>query len=248
MGCRRVVRAGLAIAAALVVPAGASGADGMGEGPTSARARAAADRVRPALERDLLALGVRVGAPLFLRLHKAEAELELFVDDGMRYLRFRRYPICAYSGALGPKLREGDGQAPEGFYAVRLEQLNPASRFHLAFDLGFPNAYDRALGRTGSYLMVHGDCVSIGCYAMGDAAIEEIYTLVEAALRGGQPAVPVHIFPFRMDGTGRGANEDARWRDFWENLREGWLAFERTGRPPAVGVRDGRYVFDGGSP
>lgn len=211
--------------------------------PDSARARAAVARVRPLLERDLAAAGLRLGAPLFLRICKAESTLEAFLDDGIRFRRFHSFPICAWSGALGPKLREGDGQSPEGFYAVRPRQLNPASQFHLSFDLGFPNAFDRAHGRTGSYLMVHGRCVSIGCYAMTDPVIEVIWTLLTAALAGGQSAVPVHAFPFRMDA----ADADARiaaseHADFWGQLRAGWQAFESTGLPPRIEVRERRYV------
>ena len=124
---------------------------------------------------------------------------------------FETYPICAWSGELGPKLAEGDRQAPEGFYAVGLKQLNPNSNYHRAFNLGFPNAYDRALGRTGSFLMVHGDCVSIGCYAMTDQGIDEIYRIVEAALHQGQREVPVHAFPFRMTEKAMAEKAGHRW-------------------------------------
>lgn len=210
--------------------------------PESARSRAAVTRVRPALEVDLAAAGLRLGAPLFLRLCKAESTLEAFLDDGTRYRPFRSFPICAWSGALGPKLREGDGQSPEGFYRVGPRQLNPASRFHLSFDLGFPNAFDRAHGRSGSYLMVHGHCVSIGCYAMTDPVIEVIWTLLTAALAGGQAAVPVHAFPFRMDAADAESRiATSRHADFWSQLRRGWQAFENTGLPPHISVRDRRY-------
>ena len=149
--------------------------------PTNPRSQQAETRVRDALTAELTALGAYWGAPLYLRIFKASDELEVWVEAGARYQRLRTWPICTWSGGLGPKLRQGDGQAPEGFYEVAAPQLNPSSRFHLSFNLGYPNAFDRAHGRTGDYLMVHGNCVSIGCYAMGDAAIEEIYTLVAAA-------------------------------------------------------------------
>jgi murein L,D-transpeptidase YafK len=209
------------------------------------RAPAAARRVRPGLERALAGMGLRFGAPVFLRVLKEEGVLELFVDDGVRFRLFRTHGICMYSGGLGPKRRQGDGQAPEGFYRVRRGQLNPYSNYHLSFDLGYPNAYERAQGWTGSLLMVHGSCVSIGCYAMTDAGIEEIYTLVDAALTGGQDAVPVHAFPFRLDAADAPARVAAsEFRDFWSQLREGYLAFEREGRLPLPRVRDGRYAFD----
>ena len=122
-------------------------------------------------------------------------------------------------------------------------QLNPSSRFHLSFDLGYPNAYDRAHGRTGSALMVHGDCVSIGCYAMTDAGIEEIYALADAALRGGQTLFRMHVFPFRLTAENLLQHRYSRWYSFWENLQEGYRLFEEHGRPPDVEVRDGEYVF-----
>lgn len=211
--------------------------------PSTARSRKAIARVRPSLENDLRARGLRFGAPIFLRIFKQSRELELWIEDGERFELFRTYHICTYSGKLGPKLRTGDRQSPEGFYFVTPERMNPASRFHLSFNLGYPNAYDRHHGRTGSALMVHGDCVSIGCYAMTDAAIEEIYALADAALRGGQPFFRVHVFPFRMTASNLRKHRSSRWREFWINLKEGYDRFEREGRPPGVRVREGRYVF-----
>ena len=141
--------------------------------------------------------------------------------------------------------REGASlRGPEGFYFVTPGRLNPFSKFHLSFNLGYPNAYDRAHGRTGGALMVHGDCVSIGCYAMTDAGIEEIYALADAAFREGQPFFRVHVFPFRMTDENMARHEKSRWKDFWENLKEGYDFFERSGRPPNVEVRGGRYVFE----
>ncbi len=211
---------------------------------STARSRSAIARVRPALEQALVERGLRFGAPVFVRIFKESRELELWVERDGRFELFRRYEICTFSGGLGPKLRTGDRQSPEGFYFVSPGRLNPASRFHLSFDLGFPNAYDRHHGRTGSALMVHGDCVSIGCYAMTDARIEEIYALVDAALRNGQPFVRVHVFPFRMTAANMERHRESVWREFWENLRTGYVLFERDGRPPNVEVREGRYVFE----
>lgn len=201
-------------------------------------------RVLPGLTEDLAAQGLQVGAPLYLRIFKEEAELELWVQKGRRYQRYKTYPICTYSGALGPKLQEGDGQSPEGFYTVDLAALNPRSSYHLSFNLGFPNTYDRGHGRTGSFLMVHGDCVSIGCYAMTDPLIEEIYLLVEAALRNGQAAVPAHAFPFRMTPSRMAEAEGHQWQDFWQQLQPAYLQFEETIVPPAVSVEQGRYIVD----
>lgn len=124
-----------------------------------------------------------------------------------------------------------------------LKQLNPNSNYHRAFNLGFPNAYDRALGRTGSFLMVHGDCVSIGCYAMTDQGIDEIYRIVEAALHGGQREVPVHAFPFRMTDKAMAEKGGHRWAAYWANLKQGYDLFERTGTPPPAFVCGRRYGF-----
>ena len=195
------------------------------------------------LQTRLEATGTQMGDAVFIRIFKKEALLEVWIKKEERYVHLKDYAICAYSGHLGPKLKEGDKQAPEGFYRVYPKQLNPHSKFHLAFNLGYPNAYDRAHHRTGSYLMVHGNCVSVGCYAMTDAKIEEIYGLVAAALRNGQPYVPVHIFPFRMEDETMDAYSENRWYDFWMELKEGYDYFEVEEVPPEVEVVDGKYVI-----
>ncbi len=187
---------------------------------------------------------LKVGDPVFIRIFKLERLLEVWIQqESGQYVRFKTYPICAYSGKLGPKLREGDRQAPEGFYSVSKSFLNPNSSYHLSFNLGFPNAYDSALGRTGSFLMVHGSCVSAGCYAMTDAGIEEIYVLVERAFAYGQNSVPVHIFPFIMNEEKMKEYENHQWFSFWENLREGYELFNINRVPPFVYVEDARYKF-----
>ncbi|PSL20680.1 L,D-transpeptidase family protein [Shimia abyssi] len=196
----------------------------------------------PRLSTALSAQNLRIGAPVYIRIFKETSELELWVDAGDRFQLFRSYDICNYSGTLGPKLAEDDHQSPEGFYRVAKSALNPNSRFHLSFNLGFPNSFDRAQGRTGSYLMVHGNCVSVGCYAMTDAGIEEIYILVEAALNGGQAHVPVHAFPFRMTSERMAQAKTHQWFDFWQSLAPAYARFEATGIPPQISVTDGRYL------
>lgn len=212
--------------------------------PSSPRAREAIERVRPRLAAALAERGLVPGSPIYIRIFKQERDLELWVRGRSAYALFRTYPICTYSGDLGPKLKEGDGQSPEGFYSVAPRQLNPTSSFHLSFDLGFPNAYDRAHGRTGSYLMVHGACVSIGCYAMTDAAIEEIYAMADAALRAGQRQFPVHVFPFKPTDAVMAGHHASRWFEFWSDLKRGYDSFEMSREPPAVAVRGGRYVVE----
>lgn len=214
-----------------------------GAEPVSGRAESARVRVLPGLRARLAPLGLAVGNDVFIRIFKQERMLELWMRPpvGAQFLLAGNYPICAFSGALGPKTRQGDGQAPEGFYSVRRGQLNPASSYHLAFNLGYPNAYERAQGWTGNYLMVHGNCVSIGCYAMGDAAIEEIYTLIDAALVGGQASIPVHAFPFRFDAAHERLRQASPHAEFWAQLAEGYRAFERDRVPPIVSLKGGRY-------
>ncbi len=222
----------------------------------SKRTIKAAQRTTPLLEDRLSQIQSEWGAPIFFRLVKRKGlesdgaagemgYLDAFVQsEGGTFKWFKRWDICTYSGSLGPKLKEGDGQSPEGFYFVNSSRLNPNSSYHLSFNLGFPNAYDRAHGRTGSFLMVHGRCVSIGCYAMTDDSIEEIYILLDASLRSGQSFVRVHIFPFPMTDE----NLEAQYHNpnyaFWQNLKEGWDIFEASSVPPNVEVRNKRYVFD----
>ena len=213
------------------------------EPPTSERARRAIVAVRPTLEARLHAKGMRWGDPIYLRLFKEERVLELWVQTGGRWRLFETSPICSFSGGLGPKLREGDRKSPEGFYFVRPGAMNPRSRYHLSFNLGYPNAFDRAHGRSGSALMIHGDCVSVGCYAMTDAGIEPIYAMADAALRRGQPFFRVHVFPFRMTDEKLGRHVGSEWYSFWMNLKQGYDWFERHGRPPDVHVDGRRYAF-----
>ena len=201
---------------------------------------------RTKLRVDLADAGFAMGDQAYVRIFKREHLLELWMkaDDG-KFALFRSYEICKYSGVLGPKLAEGDRQAPEGFYRVAKAQLNPNSRHHLAFNIGFPNALDKELGRTGSFLMVHGGCTSVGCYAMTDQQIDEIYAVLEAALDKGQREVDVSIFPFRMTETALQATASDQNSPFWQNLKQGFDLFEQQGAPPKVAACNGSYVFGG---
>lgn len=189
--------------------------------------------------------GMSERQPILIRIFKSESELEIWKekDDGHFY-HLKTYPICNFSGGLGPKLKQGDLQAPEGFYVVNKKRLNPKSRYHLAFNMGYPNAYDRAYGRTGANLMVHGDCKSRGCYAMTDAVVEEIYALAQGALLGGQERFQVHAFPFRMTAANLRAHNDSKWYKFWTNLKEGYDYFETTRLPPPLAVCGKRYMVN----
>jgi murein L,D-transpeptidase YafK len=191
----------------------------------------------------LAAQGLGLGAPVFIRIFKREFELELWMKREERFQLLATYPVCRWSGTLGPKLREGDHQAPEGFYTVDAAALNPASRWHRSFNLGFPNAFDRAHNRTGSFVMVHGGCGSIGCFAMTDPAVDEIWRLVTAALKAGQARFHVHVFPFRMTEENLASREHQPWVAFWRTLKQGYDAFEKSGLPPRIAVCGGTYSF-----
>jgi len=188
-------------------------------------------------------LAAKKGQAIYLRIFKQESLMEVWIETSTGYKHLKNYEICAYSGHLGPKLKEGDRQAPEGFYRVKKEQLNPNSKFHLAFNLGYPNRYDKAHKRTGSYLMVHGNCASTGCYAMTDEKIEEIYDLVESALKKGQKYVHVDIYPFRMTSENMEMYNYSQWYDFWLNLKEGYDYFEVNKHPAKIIVKDGKYII-----
>lgn len=213
--------------------------------PTSQRAERSIASTEVALKNELSEKGLKYGAPVFIRIFKDPGVLEVWLesDDGT-YVNFKNYNICTFSGYLGPKLKQGDNQSPEGFYFVNAGRLNPWSSYHLSFNLGFPNNYDRFHGRTGSALMVHGNCVSIGCYAMTDDFINEIYALGVAALKSGQPFFRVHSFPFRLEQETLFQYSSNPWYDFWVNLKEGYDYFEKYKRPPNVEVSNGNYVFD----
>jgi murein L,D-transpeptidase YafK len=189
--------------------------------------------------------GMHAQAPIFIRIYKEESELEVWKlrDDG-RYYHYKTYPICTWSGTLGPKLRDGDKQSPEGFYTITREQMNPDSKHHLAFNLGYPNAYDKSMRRTGHALMVHGKCSSAGCYAMTDALMEEIYALAREAFIGGQESIQVHAFPFRMTQANMARHAKSEWYPFWKVLKEGHDYFELTRQAPTVAVCNRRYVVN----
>lgn len=198
----------------------------------------------PSLERQLARQGLQLGQNISIRIFKETRELEVWVRNSKSYKLFKTYRVCNYSGDLGPKLAEGDRQSPEGFYSVAANQLNPNSGYHLSFNLGFPNVYDRSHGRTGSYLMIHGSCSSVGCYAMTDKGIEEIYLLAEAALKHGQSSFLVQAFPFRMTAENLQNHRGSKWFGFWQNLKQGYDHFEKELAPPIVKAVGKKYLFE----
>jgi murein L,D-transpeptidase YafK len=184
-------------------------------------------------------------SPILIRLFKQEAELEVWKQNRSgKFELLKTYPICRWSGDLGPKVREGDRQAPEGFYSISPAQMNPQSAYYLSFNTGYPNAYDRALGHTGSELMVHGDCSSRGCYAMTDEQIAEIYALGRESFFGGQRAFQFGAFPFRMTPVNMAKHRNNPAMPFWRMIKEGYDHFEITHQEPKVDFCEKHYVFD----
>lgn len=220
------------------------------------RQRAAADGRLPLpntpdlmlLNQRLAASGLKSGAPVLLRIFKESSELELWLERSGSYVLFATYPICHWSGTVGPKLREGDKQTPEGFYTITRGQIRHLGRWRSAINLGFPNAYDTANNRDGSYILMHGGCSSVGCFAMTNPVIGEVYGLVKAAIGNGQRHVPLHIFPFRMTDTNLARHSDSPWQPFWATLKRGYDIFEQSYRAPRVSVCKGEYIVEEAPP
>src|SRR3954454_19814777 len=207
--------------------------------------RADGKSLPPKILAAMQAKGMQRNAPIMGRIFKEEGKVEIWKQKASgRYDLIAQYDICKWSGKLGPKFTEGDRQAPEGFYTVRPGQMNPNSDYHLSFNIGYPNAYDRANGRSGWNLMVHGACSSAGCYSMADAQIEEIYAFARDAFVGGQTEFQIEAFPFRMTAANMARYKGDPNYKFWEMLKQGYDHFEITKVPPKVDVCEKRYVFN----
>lgn len=189
--------------------------------------------------------GMATTSPIMLRIFKEEGVLEVWKAKGdQRFDKIAEYKICAWSGRLGPKVKEGDRQAPEGFYQLTRANLNPNSKYYLAINTGYPNSYDRSLGRGGTNLMIHGACSSSGCYSMTDEQVLEIYALARDAFKGGQETVQLQALPFRMTAENMARHRMSPHIEFWKMLKVGYDNFEITKRPPEVHVCNKTYVFN----
>lgn len=189
--------------------------------------------------------GVTKESPTLIRAYKKEAEFQIWKQrpDG-RYAFLKSFPMCRWSGQLGPKVREGDRQVPEGFYSITPAQMNPQSAYYLSFNIGYPNAYDRAFGHGGGSIMVHGGCSSAGCFSMTDRQIAEIYAILRTSFNNGQRAIQMQSYPFKMTPDNLAKHRLDPNIGFWKQLKEGSDHFEISGMEPTVGVCGRRYVFD----
>jgi murein L,D-transpeptidase YafK len=191
--------------------------------------------------------------PILVRIFKDESELEVWKRNRSgRYALLKTFPMCRWSGKLGPKTKTGDRQAPEGFYQVSAGMMNPNSQYYLSFNLGYPNRLEKALGYSGEALMVHGACSSSGCFALTDKGVAEIYSIAREALKGGQASFQVQSFPFRMTAENMARNRNNPNFEFWTNIKQGYDFFEVTKREPKISACGRRYVFnaefEGGEP
>jgi len=235
------------LSAALLGTIALAGCKSEGTFPTSA-AKANAP-IPPKLLADIADKNMDVNSPILVRVFKSESELEVWKKDrNGQFALLKTYPICKWSGDLGPKIKEGDRQAPEGFYDITPGQMNPNSQYYLSFNMGYPNAFDRAHDRTGAHLMVHGDCSSRGCYAMSDEQISEIFALGRESFFGGQKSFQVQAYPFRMTPANMAKHRNNPNMPFWRMLKEGNDHFEVTRQEPKVDVCEKRYVFNAAAP
>ncbi len=195
------------------------------------------------LSQEFEAKGLKLGSSVFLRVYKQTSEMELWVQRGPRYELFKIYRICRWSGGLGPKFYEGDRQSPEGVYRITASDLIVNQRWDRAMEINYPNSFDRENGRSGSHILIHGKCGSIGCFAIQDQNVEEVYGAVRAALHNGQAYVPVLALPFRFSALAPDKEDTLQMNEFWGDLRRADLLFERDRLPPVAWICDGRYYF-----
>jgi murein L,D-transpeptidase YafK len=211
--------------------------------PDSPLAQSVREKLSPKLKTELEAKRLKMNSSVYLRIFKEENQLEIWVKSGEKYSFFKSYNICFFSGGLGPKTQDGDGKSPEGFYTIEPIQLNPVSNYYLALNIGYPNKLETLKGYTGNAIMIHGHCVSIGCYAMTNEGIEEIYTIVYLAFKGGQKKINLDIFPFRMSQARMEIFSSNPNRAFWETLKPGYDLFNQKFVPTDPGIENSNYVF-----
>ncbi len=197
-----------------------------------------------AIQSEMREKNMRTHAPILIRAFKQESELEVWKQDSSgKMALLKTFPMCRWSGQLGPKVKEGDRQVPEGFYSITPGAMNPNSNYYLSFNVGYPNNFDRQLGRSGAHIMVHGDCSSMGCFAMTDAQVADIYALTREAFAGGQTQIQMQSFPFRMTPENLAKYRNDPHMSFWKNLKQGNDHFEVTRQPVKTAACNGRYGF-----
>lgn len=200
-------------------------------------------KVWPRLQKELDSRGLKFNYPIYLRVFKETSVLEVWIRSGPQYQFFKSYNVCYFSGGLGTKTKTGDNKSPEGFYTLKPNQLFPFSSYYLAMNIGYPNKLETLKGYTGDAIMMHGHCASIGCYAMGDSGIEEIYTLVYKAFTSGQQQINLDIFPFRMDEKHMNSYKSDPCIAFWKTMKPGYDLFEKNHIPQLASIKNKEYSF-----
>jgi len=211
--------------------------------PDSKLAKDVRVKVWPKLQTELTGKGLNINSAVYLRIFKDESVMEIWVRSGRQYQFFKSYNICYFSGGLGTKTRSGDGKSPEGFYTITPAQLYPLSSYYLAMNIGYPNKLEQLKGYTGDEIMVHGHCASIGCYAMTDEGIEEIYTLVYKNFESGRQKIQLDIFPFRMNQEHLTKYTTSSYLPFWKSMKPGYDLFEKNHIPAVAAIKNRGYFF-----
>jgi len=204
------------------------------------------------LKKEITKKGIDAGSfEIYIRAFKHNEILEIWLKSksAKEYVLFKAYEICSSSGVLGPKRKQGDGQVPEGFYNVSV--FNPYSNYHLSLGVSYPNASDKIIGKgnLGGDIMIHGNCVTIGCIPLTDNIIKEVYVLAVEAKNSGQQTIPIHIFPCKMDKKGMDflINEYEGKNNlisFWKNLKVVYDYFENNKKIPKINVdKEGKYLI-----
>ena len=195
----------------------------------------------------------RESLKIFIRIFKKEQTVELWAKNKQdrEFRLLRKYPFCTFSGDLGPKTKQGDGQIPEGFYSINT--FNPESNFYLSLGISYPNQADRIRchhNNPGGEIFIHGNCVTIGCIPITDDKIKELYIFAVEAKNNGQENIHVHTFPASLTNENLAWLEDHYKTDperiiFWKNLKEGFDIFETARKVPVVFItNDGKYHFN----
>jgi len=211
--------------------------------PDSKLAKKVRVKIWPKLQGELTDKGLNIKSDLYVRIFKEESVMEIWINSGMQYQFFKSYNICYFSGGLGTKTQSGDGKSPEGFYTITPAQLYPLSNYYLAINIGYPNKLEQLKGYTGDAIMVHGHCASIGCYAMTDDGIEEIYTLVYKNFESGRQKIQLDIFPFRMNREHLSKYATSAYLPFWKSMKPGYDLFEKNHIPAVAVIRNKEYAF-----
>ncbi|UKT62576.1 L,D-transpeptidase family protein [Pedobacter mucosus] len=201
------------------------------------------------LKKSIKAAGYKNDFSMVINAYKTEGKLEIWLKNKSKrsYSLFKIYDFCAHSGTLGPKIIEGDGQTPEGFYYINV--FNPLSSFHLSLGLNYPNSVDSARTgkdkKPGGDIYIHGNCVTVGCIPLTDEMIKEVYILAVESRNSGQDKIPVNIFPFKMTNGNMKKHlvQFPSQKGFWQTLQQGYRSFEKNGNMAKILEVNGNYLI-----